>query len=142
MAEARVYSLQVAAELTQLATIRRFVKEKASELHAKADAITDLLIAVDEIVTNTIVHGYRGQTGMIEVEVSKNDQALTICVRDDAPPFDPTHVPTPDLTIPLEERPLGGLGIHLTRELTDEFSYRRLPSGGNEITLTKNDATA
>ena len=137
-----VYSLRVAAELTHLATIRRFVKEKAAELDAKADTITDLLIAVDEMVTNAIVHGYHGKEGMVEVEVLRVEQAITIFVRDDAPPFDPTHVPTPDLTIPLEERPLGGLGIHLTRELTDVFRYRRLPDGGNEITLTKNDATS
>ncbi|MBC7811803.1 MAG: ATP-binding protein [Burkholderiales bacterium] len=141
MTDDEVYGLRIAAELTNLAAIRRFVKENAAALHANADTTTDLLIAVDEMVTNVIVHGYDGQTGMIELEVSRVDQAIIIAVRDDATPFDPTLVPAPDLTIPLEQRPLGGLGIHLTRELTDDFSYRRLPSGGNEVTLTKNDVT-
>jgi anti-sigma regulatory factor (Ser/Thr protein kinase) len=54
-----------------------------------------------------------------------------------APPFDPTRVPDPDLTLPLEERPLGGLGIYLIRQSVDKMVYRAVPEGGNELTLVK-----
>jgi len=58
-------------------------------------------------------------------------------LRDHAPGFDPTRVPPPDLTQPLEEREPGGLGVFLTRHMVDEMRYRALPGGGNELTLIK-----
>jgi anti-sigma regulatory factor (Ser/Thr protein kinase) len=55
----------------------------------------------------------------------------------DAPPFDPTGVPEPPLDVPLGQRRLGGMGIHLARALTDGFDHRILPTGGNEVTVRK-----
>ena len=60
----------------------------------------------------------------------------TLVLRDDAPPFDPLSLAAPDLAAGLDERSMGGLGIHLVRELVDEVSYRRV-DGRNELTLSK-----
>jgi len=130
-------SLRFSAELKNLAAIRRFVQERAEALQADPALIPDIIQAVDESASNIILHGYQGQPGTIEVEVVLVGDDLVIRLRDQAPPFDPTGVPTPDLTLPLEARPLGGLGVYLTRVLMDDVSYRAPAQGGNELTLVK-----
>jgi serine/threonine-protein kinase RsbW len=134
--------IRVAAEPANLARIRRFVEEQAVELGADENMVGDIIQAVDESVTNVIVHGYRGSPGIVEVEVRLERGALVVQLRDHAPPFDPTSVPRPDLDLPLERRPLGGMGVHLTRELTDEAKYRRPEGWGNELTLIKRIGSA
>jgi serine/threonine-protein kinase RsbW len=130
-------TLRVLAELPNLAVIRRFVEETATALKADRDAIDDMTQAVDESATNIIVHGYRGRTGHIEIEVTQEGNMLVVRLRDQCPLFDPTRAPPPDLTLPLERRRLGGLGIHLTRQFTDSLTYRITFEGGNELTLRK-----
>jgi anti-sigma regulatory factor (Ser/Thr protein kinase) len=134
--------IRVAAEPANLARVRRFVEEQAVELGADETMVGDIIQAVDESVTNVIVHGYRGKPGIVEVEVRLVAGALIIQLRDHAPPFDPTSVPRPDLDLPLERRPLGGMGVHLTRELTDEATYGRPEGWGNELTLVKKIGSA
>jgi serine/threonine-protein kinase RsbW len=130
-------TLRTTAELGNLAAIRRFVLEAATSLGAGRAAIEDMIQAVDESATNVIVHGYEGQPGAIEVDVAREGDDLVVCIRDYAPPFDPTTYPSPDLTLPLERRRFGGLGIHLSRECTDAVIYRVTPDGANELTLLK-----
>ena len=129
--------LHITAELTNLGTIRRFVEESALSLSADEQTAYALVHAVDEYATNIIEHGYRHRPGSIEIEIDRVDETLTIVLRDHAPPFDPTGVPPPDLTRPLEEREPGGLGLYLTRQMVDRWQYRALSDGGNELTLFK-----
>ena len=128
--------LQVPAEVGQLAAVRRFVREQARQLGADESGIHDVVQAVDESVTNAIVHGYHGSAGVIEVEVDRRGSALIVRLRDEAPPFDPTGLPDPDTGLPLERRQPGGLGVYLARELTDDMTYRQTGKG-NELTLVK-----
>jgi serine/threonine-protein kinase RsbW len=130
-------SLRMAAELDNLAEIRHFVQKTATTFGVDPDIISNVLLAVDEAVTNVLVHGYQGQTGMIEIELRRRGDSLVVCLRDQAIPFDPTTVPPPDLTLPLEQRPFGGMGIYLMRQLTDEMTHRITRQGGNELTLVK-----
>jgi serine/threonine-protein kinase RsbW len=136
------YSLCLAAELKNLAMIRSFVQESAAALGVAPAIISDLLSAVDEAATNVIIHGYQGQQGTIEIEVKREAMDVVVHVRDNAPPFDPTTVPSPDLTRPLGERPPGGLGIYLIRQYMDEVIHRLTPQGGNELILKKSIETA
>jgi serine/threonine-protein kinase RsbW len=129
--------LRIAAELRNLTIIRGFVSDTATSLGAGSAAIDDMIQAVDESATNIVVHGYEGQPGTIEIEVTREADNLAVRIRDYAPPFDPTTYPAPDLTLPLERRRLGGLGIHLSRKCTDAVIYRVTPDGANELTLLK-----
>ena len=129
--------LHTTAELTNLEMIRRFVEESTLSLSADEHTAYGLVQAVDECATNIIEHGYRRQSGSIDIEIDQVDETLRIVLRDHAPPFDPTGVPPPDLTRPLEEREPGGLGLYLTRQMVDRWQYRALPDGGNELTLFK-----
>lgn len=104
---------------------------------AEPDTLGHLVLAVDELVTNAIEHGYRHGPGDLTIELDRDDEALVVRIVDAAPPHDPFRAPEPDLTIPLEDRVPGGLGIHLVRTLTDGYHYRALGQTGNEVTLRK-----
>ena len=130
-------SLRIAAEVKNLAEIRCFVEETATAIGVDPTVMPGIILAVDEAVSNIIAHGYQGQEGAVEIEVSQEGDALVIRVRDEAAPFDPTIVPPPDVTLPLEQRIPGGLGIHLIRQIMDEMTHRVTPQGGNELTLVK-----
>jgi anti-sigma regulatory factor (Ser/Thr protein kinase) len=124
--------------LADLAPIRAFIRETTHSDGANDEAVGDLVQAVDELVCNVIEHGYgQGVTGPVEVRVQHDAARIVITIVDSAPPFDPTGHPTPDLTLPLEQRPFGGMGVHLARTLTDGMRHRILPGGGNEVTLEK-----
>jgi serine/threonine-protein kinase RsbW len=117
--------------------MRRFVEKVANAGAGDADAIVDMLVAMNEATTNLVEHGYRGESGIIEIEVGYEAEALVVSVRDWSTYFDPAQVPDRDVTVPLEERPLGGLGITMMRHLTDELRYGRGPDGSNELILIK-----
>lgn len=135
MAASRTISVE-RATVGDLATIRAFVRDVAREMDVPADVEPDLLIAVDESVTNVVVHGYGPSGGWIEVSVSRTADQVTIRIRDRAPIFDPTRLAAPDLTVGLDQRAPGGLGIHLARSSMDGMIHRAM-GDGNELTLVK-----
>ena len=85
-------SLQLIAGLDQLAAIRDFVQQEATRLGVDQSAIDDLLLAVTEVVTNSIEHGYDEQPGPITIEIGVNGDSVLVSVSDQAPPFDPRWV--------------------------------------------------
>ncbi len=127
-------------ELKDLAEVRRFVEEAATDVGGEVEAVSELVLAVNEAVCNIITHGYGYRPGIVAIDVIQNGDDLTIRLRDQAPPFDPTSVPAPDITIPLDQREYGGMGVHMMRSLTDEMTYRVTADGWNELNLIKHDA--
>jgi serine/threonine-protein kinase RsbW len=130
-------ALIIPADLKNLTTLRRFVEETAQALQADRKAVEDMILAVDEAATNIILHGYRGQPGSIEVEMGIEGDTLQVCLRDQAPLFDPTQVPPPDLSLPPERRRFGGLGVYLARQCMNDVTYRVNAEGKNELTLRR-----
>jgi serine/threonine-protein kinase RsbW len=126
-----------AAGLDDLAAIRKFVEDTVTAVCLDPEAVSELIIALNEAVTNVIVHGYQGQPGAIEIAIESSDRQLLVRIRDQAPLFDPTSAPPPDVTLSLEERPLGGMGVHMMRQFVDNLYYRAISSGGNELILEK-----
>ncbi len=125
------------AQVEHLAAIRCWLEDAAAELGADISAVQDLVQATDEAATNVCVHGYAGAAGPIEIELTRQADDLVVRLRDWAPHFDPAVIGPPDLSLPLEARPMGGLGIFMIRSLTDRMQYRALTPGGNELTLFK-----
>lgn len=87
-----------------------------------------LRLAMDEVATNIITHGYeeQGRSGGLVVEAEISEQHLTMTIEDTAPPFDPRTLLGPaaeDLKRPLEEREVGGLGVFLAFKSIDRFDY-------------------
>ena len=95
-------------------------------------------LAVEEVCTNIIAHGYGGGgSEPVSVRVSRAPGRLAVAIEDRAPPFDPADVPAPDLGADWAERPIGGMGWHLVRELMDEVRHEPGATGGNRVTLVK-----
>jgi len=88
------------------------------------EEILDMELAVEEAITNTIKYGYAGSPGTIAIRCDAGPDKVTVEITDDAPAFDPLGVPEPDLSADLDDRPLGGLGIFLIRQVMDEVVYR------------------
>jgi anti-sigma regulatory factor (Ser/Thr protein kinase) len=135
-------TFRIDASVDRLKDVRRFVRETAPGLGADEPAVRDLVQAVDEWVTNVIVHGYRGEGGPIEVELLRSGDEIVARVRDAAPAFDPATAPAFDPDLPLERRPVGKMGIHLIRELCDRFEHRVPVGGGNEIAIVRSAKAA
>ena len=130
--------LVVPASLDNLDRIRGFIAETASELGADSSSISDLQLAVDEAVTNIIVHGYRNSTGEVEVELTSDADFLVVRIRDNAPVFDLSDAAAPDLsTSPLEKATPGGYGVFLIQHMVDKTEHQLLDDGRNELILYK-----
>jgi serine/threonine-protein kinase RsbW len=94
-------------------------------------------LALDEAISNIIAYGYDdAETHEIAVHIALTHGALTAELVDDGRAFDPREAPRPDLAAPLDERPVGGLGIHFIRRLMDEVDYRR-EGGRNHLVFAK-----
>lgn len=94
-------------------------------------------LALDELLTNIISYGYADQDRhRIDVDLLYRDGSLRIDIIDDARPFDPLGAAVPNIDAPLEERRVGGLGIHLVKTMMDAVEYRR-SADRNHLTLRK-----
>ena len=121
--------LTVAGRLDSLGAIAQYVLAAAAAAGLDKKAAYKLRLAVDEIATNIIIHGYQkaGQSGVLVCEAILNDQALTISLEDTGIAYDPTAKPYPDdLDKPLEERRIGGLGVYLAMQNVDQLLYERI----------------
>ena len=130
-----------AGAMADLPALLAFVDAACDALAADGDARFAVRLAVEEVFTNILAHGYRGN-GPVEVAVDggasgRSRRCVRVRLSDQAPPFDPADAPAPDLASPLEERDPGGLGWHLVRQLVDGLEYRAAPAGGNTYTLVK-----
>ena len=109
------------------------------ELGEKDDWSGDLTfrisLVVDELAQNIVDYAYNDTPGDVEVAVTSRDETVVIEITDEGKPFDPlTEAPDPDLTSPIESRPIGGLGVHFTKTLMDDVEYRR-ESGQNRLRI-------
>ena len=118
----RLSDIYIAAE-----RIKVFFKDHA----LPEKALFEVNLALDELITNIIKHGYpQTEEGAepIFLRICIEDSVLIIDLEDKGKAFNPLEVPTPDLDADVGERPIGGLGIHFVREIMDDVAYARLGS--------------
>ena len=125
-------------ELDSLSSIRAAVRGAAAAARLEVGRSYRLELAVDEIATNIVVHGYQEarRTGVIRVTIAVDDESIAVSLEDDAAPYDPTRqeLPSPeDLASLPGDRHAGGLGVMLARGV-DQFRYERV-GGENRTTL-------
>ena len=128
------------SELKDVSVVVSEVRETAVTLGSTPDAVEDLALALYEAIVNSSIHGYQHHPGQIEIDLQQHGEDLLISLRDDAPLFNPLHAPKPDISLPLEQRRLGGMGIHLMRNFTDELHYQIIDTDQNEVILIKKNA--
>lgn len=123
---------------SSLSAISDFVTQAAREAGLDEDAISAVQLAVDEACSNIIEHAYGGEDrGEIECTCYINAEGLTIVLRDQGRPFDPTRVPEPDPHPDLKNCPVGGLGLHFIRKMMDKVNFEFTPDSGNTLTMVK-----
>jgi anti-sigma regulatory factor (Ser/Thr protein kinase) len=129
----RAYVFSAASAVAQAAgTLDAFCTAEA----VPDDIAWRLRVALDEILANLLAHGtVDGRMPTITMSLTHDGAWIQIVVSDDAPPFDPLARPGPDVTLPLESRQPGGLGIAIVKSLMDEVRYER--AACNIVTLRK-----
>ena len=123
---------------TRLSEIERLADEVSAALPDRPDLAFAANLCLEELITNIITHGLQGAPDrIIQVRLSMSDEWLEIVLKDDAPPFDPfKEVPEPDFDMALEDRPIGGLGVHLVKTLMDD-AHAHYDGSGNLIVMLK-----
>jgi len=112
------------AEVVRLAAAAERFLEENDVSGAPADSVQ---LALEEVVTNVIKYGFDDDGAHdVRVSLSVGEDAVLLSIEDDGHPFDPLQAPEPDLDAPLEQRQVGGLGLHLVRQMVDEATYRRV----------------
>jgi serine/threonine-protein kinase RsbW len=130
--------LRVQAVMENVPRATACVKEWAEELGFDDRALYQIQLAVDEACANVVDHAYDGcEPGDMEVACYFHDQQLIVRVRDWGEGFDPHAVAKPDVTAPLEERDLGGLGLFLVGKVMDRVKFTFDPERGNELCMAK-----
>lgn len=100
---------------------------------APMSAVSAVMIAADEVLSNALDHsGARA----ITLTAAVREGRVLVAVTDDGAPFDPTLAPAPDTGLSVDERQIGGLGVHLVRQLMDEVRYERV-DGHNKLSFSK-----
>lgn len=121
----------------EVPTLAAFVDEVCEAVGFDAALTMKMNLAIEEAVVNVMEYAYpRGTHGDITVEAQANDVRLKFTIIDSGTHFDPTAQAEVDTTLSAEDRPIGGLGIHIVRQYMDSINYERI-SGYNVLTLRK-----
>jgi sigma-B regulation protein RsbU (phosphoserine phosphatase) len=123
-------------EVSQIPVLQSFVQNLGEDLQLNASQIMNLNLALEEAVSNIIFYAYPNEQGKtIQLSVVQQDLLLLFTVTDQGLPFDPTQSKDPQLNLTAEQRPLGGLGIYLIKQIMDEVGYSR--NGENNVLTMK-----
>ena len=126
-------------EMTEVGRLRTFFFSVCREHGIDDETAKTLNLALEEWVANVINYAYpKGMRGHVEVTADVVDGVLTLVIKDHGEAFDPTQHAEVDINAELDERSIGGLGIHLVRTIMDTVAYQRTPDGYNSLVLTKN----
>lgn len=117
--------------------LQAFVESACERAGADAASYFALRLAVEESFINIMRYAYGPDGGPVTVNVRNDGRRITIVMRDEGPPFDPTRVPAPDLSADWQHREAGGLGVHLLMNMMDDVAYARDADGGNVLTMAK-----
>jgi len=128
--------LQIKNSCSELVTLHTSLAKLEDRWSLCGKTIRELNLILDELITNIVEHGNCDKGSMIGIRLIKGENEITLVVTDDGPEFDPTVTPAPDISLPLEERKCGGLGIHLIRKFSDSCTYKRI-NNRNVLTLKK-----
>ena len=135
-------SIALRNERQELVRLAELVERFCAEQQLADDVVMNVNLVLDEIVSNVIKYGQASDgENAIGVSLVLDAGVLTIDIADDGIPFNPIDAKPPDLDLPITERPVGGLGIHIVRALTETIDYRR-DRDRNRLTMTMRVATS
>lgn len=127
-------TLTLPNDIETVPQLNEFIDAVADELGLDMSLGMSLNLAIEEAVVNVMDYAYpQGEMGEVKIDVEADDEFLTFIISDAGIPFDPTKKEDADTTLSAEERPIGGLGIFLVKQLMDEIVYEY---AGNRNVLT------
>ena len=130
-------TLYIKNELEQLTRLYAFLDRQAGVYKLEELLSMQIKLALEDAVTNVILYAYPDKKDQdIRIDMSCENKRLTIVITDTGIAFNPLERQEPDLTLSLEERPIGGLGIFLVKQLMTEVTYSH-SDGKNILTMTK-----
>ena len=120
-------SLKVPGTLQEIEPVINYAVTAAHKAGFDDHELHRIRLAVDELATNIVLHGYAeaGRSGELQISAQYDEVQLTITLEDTGEGYDPRSTPPPDLTSASEKRPLGGLGVYLALWALDEFDYEQ-----------------
>ena len=125
-------------DIHEISRLQEFVEGIAAEKQLDPSTTMNLNLALEEAVTNVILYAYPpGTKGTGEIRATLGEHSLQFTLSDDGKPFDPTASPEVDIDLDVAQRRIGGLGIHLVRQIMDTVRYE-WKNGKNLLTMTKN----
>jgi serine/threonine-protein kinase RsbW len=127
-------SRQFVADTKVLPEVVAFAAAASREVGFDGVARLFVELIIEELFTNSVVHGYGGGSGAVWISVADEDGKLSLTYEDAAPPFDPLAASAPDLEAPVGERRVGGLGMPLVKALAESVTYDR-HEGRNRLKL-------
>ena len=131
------FRMTIGADRREIARVNAAFAEFADAHALPASVRRSLHVVLDELLSNTIAYGFAGREGgEVTVEAVLRTDRVCITLTDDGKPFDPLGMAAPDTALPVEQRRIGGLGIHLVRRMMDEVSYQR-QADRNVVVLAK-----
>ena len=124
-------------DVQEVPQLNAFVDEVCETAGLDMSTTMKINLAIEEAVVNVMNYAYpAGEKGDVDIEAMINDEYLVFVISDSGTPFDPTAKAEVDTTLSAEERGIGGLGIHLIRQIMDTINYERV-EGKNVLTLRK-----
>lgn len=130
--------VKIINDLNEITILSGFVEEICEELALSAETTMHINLALEEAIANVIMYANPPQERHnIVLKVSATKEQLIFLLTDKGLSFDPTQADDTDLALPIEQRPIGGLGIFLIRSIMNEVSYQRLDDE-NRLTMKKN----
>jgi len=128
--------LAFAAELEALPQVQAEVERFAEAQSLSGKTAYALSLCLEELLTNIVMHGSEGADAptQIALTVTADAAKVSVTIEDDGKAYDPTETPEPDLDALLDDRPIGGLGVHLVRSLASRFEYRH-EGGRNRVDI-------
>lgn len=130
------FEIIIGSEIAQIPAVSARLEDAMGREGFSQEDILDTQLAVEEVVTNIIVHGYKGPDHTIHLSCRFPGDHAEIRITDSAPRFDPLSLPVPELDADIAERKIGGLGIFLVRQVMDSLSYA-YDNGKNVLIMKK-----
>lgn len=137
MANTASQTITIRSKLSEIQRVEHLLRAFITKYQLPSSFIMDFTLSAEELLTNIISYGYEDTAEhLIQLQLQCNATTITLCIKDDGRAYNPLTRPLPDITAGVQERPIGGLGIYLVRQLMDQVEYFRSDEK-NILTLTK-----
>jgi anti-sigma regulatory factor (Ser/Thr protein kinase) len=137
MRDVETKRMRIASGRSEISTVLDAFAELCTRHDLSDEVRRSVSLVLDDLLANVVSYAFDDdEVHAIDVQMALGEDRLTVTVQDRGRPFDPFGRPPPDTMAPLQERKVGGLGIHLVEELMDEASYER-QDGKNLVTVVK-----